>query len=178
MRKCLKLPQHPTNPKLLAAACGTMGVYISGNNGLWWEANKEGLPAGKSVRKIAIPNWDYNEEGIRHFAGVFGDGLYKSKRIIAGIEDEQPAISGTYVNSVNPNPAVNKAEINWTSSVEGFANISIYDSFGKLVFNANNIQASINNYFAWNCSEVPSGVYFVTIDVNGHTANSKVIVNR
>jgi len=73
------LVQHPKYPKFIAAACGRLGVYLSGSFGWSWESYSDGLPKDSSVRNIAIPALDSTNDGIVVYAGVYGDGVYNQE---------------------------------------------------------------------------------------------------
>lgn len=75
------------------------------------------------------------------------------------------------INGVYPNPASDKANIDFTLSASGNVTIDIYNVYGKLV--ANVFNSFINDGFNsvnFNTKDLPTGVYFITL----RTANESI----
>ena len=75
------------------------------------------------------------------------------------------------INGVYPNPASDKANIDFTLSASGNVTIDIYNVYGKLV--ANVFNSFINDGFNsvnFNTKDLPTGVYYITL----RTANESI----
>ena len=178
------LAQHPLYPKFIAAACDRDGVYLSGSFGWSWEKFSEGLPKDSSVRHVAIPAVDSTKEGIIVYAGVFGEGLYKSVRIKTDIETTYNLHSNIIIS---PNPATDYIEINSSSlreqnnlyspslrgqttihspSLRGSGGvIKIYNTLGECVLTTPSLRdtPSEKGNVRIDISQLTPGVYFVRI---------------
>lgn len=162
------LAQHPLYPKFIAAACDRQGVYLSGSFGWSWERFSDGLPKDSSVRQVAIPAIDSTKEGIIVYAGVFGDGLYKSGRIKTNVETAKKQDQDI---NIFPNPAKDYIEIFIPESFlkESHSNtsflrtqeseIKIYDVLGECVL----VEQTPSSVQRIDVSGLAAGVYFVRI---------------
>jgi photosystem II stability/assembly factor-like uncharacterized protein len=161
------LAQHPFYPKFIAAACDRDGVYLSGSFGWSWERFSEGLPKDSSVRQVAIPAIDSTKEGIIVYAGVFGEGLYKSIRIKTSVET--PANQNSKIN-ISPNPAEEYIEIRIPSREgAGGVEIKIYNLPGECVLSVTDaggthpLIPSQEGNIRIDVSGLPPGIYFVRV---------------
>ena len=76
-----------------------------------------------------------------------------------------------------PNPFNPSTNIEFSISEDGYTKISVYNLNGRLVEDLVNGHKSSGNYdVAWNASGLSSGVYFITMNVNGFTATQKVML--
>ncbi len=152
------LAQHPLYPKFIAAACDKQGVYLSGSFGWSWENFSDGLPKDSSVRQVAIPEIDSTKEGIIVYAGVFGDGLYKSGRIKTEIENPDALINDF---SIFPNPARDYIEIQDINAeqVNPKQDIKIYNLLGE----CNLVEQTSLFVQKFDISNLPPGIYFVRL---------------
>lgn len=157
------LAQHPLYPKFIAAACDKDGVYLSGSFGWSWEKFSNGLPNDSSVRYVAIPAIDSTNEGIIVYAGVFGDGLYKSGRIKTTVEDSEKFLN---IYNIFPNPAREFIEIYGPNKGLRFLgqkkSINIYNVLGECIMSLESLDA--NSLQRIDISSVPSGIYIVRIE--------------
>lgn len=172
------IAQHPSNPNYLVAACGYDGVWFSGNGGRTWEPNNSGLPQDISIRNVAFPNWDVTDEGVIAFAGSFGDGLYKSKRVVANVEENIHYCSNLSVTYLYPNPANNYIFVEFENPNNQYLNIQIKDILGSTVYERNHTyyftgKQSIRIDLPSNISE---GIYYISVFNGSFNATSKFAI--
>ncbi len=160
-----QIVEHPRFPKYVAAAAGNQGVLVSSVNGKWFESYNSGLPEGYSVRNVLIPDWDTTQAGCITFAGVFGEGLYRSAYITSDVLDTQSNPDFSIV-SISPQPASDYVNFLWNNPQEQKGTISIYDSFGRRVYSLQDgFFPQGMNTFNWNIESnfYPAGVYYIEI---------------
>lgn len=172
------ISEHPQSPNLMAIAAGTQGVYLSSTYGLNWENISDGLPNGKSVRKVFIPDWETNSEGAVTFAAVYGEGLYKSIHITSDVNDKTD-INLLSINRVYPQPANETAVIDWFHPFGGKADINVTDCMGNNVYSLQGVDfAQGNNSFTWNTAPFASGIYFMNISSANGVSTVKITIAR
>lgn len=76
----------------------------------------------------------------------------------------------TYIK-IFPNPANNYLQINFEKAIQD-ANISLYNTIGQKVLQANNI----NNNIIINVKNIPEGLYMIKINIKGETEYSQKIL--
>lgn len=161
------LAQHPLYPKYIAAACDRQGVYLSGSFGWNWEKFSDGLPKDSSVRQVAIPAIDSTNEGIIVYAGVFADGVYKSKRIKTDVEISQNHFKDIQIVPNPTNGIINLYNLNENYSVY------ISDILGNRI--NYDISASSLNNCTIDISSLNDGAYFLHIFSNNYFITKKLI---
>lgn len=173
--RVFSIVENPNNPKYLAAACGTSGVYLSSCYGWGWEPHNAGLPSGSSIESVAIPKWDIQSDGFIVFAAVNNDGLYRSRDIIAGIDNPNDDQS-VEIKSVYPMPVSDYVNISFTNDKAQSISIEIYDLLGNLV-------KSVKQYFGNGLqsyqfsfdNKLNSGYYSVVLRTENSVRNYKFI---
>lgn len=97
-------------------------------------------------------------------------------KIIDGLNDIE---SNTSLN-VYPNPATTHAVASFTLAQRGDVTITVTDLMGRTVLSQNEgtKEAGINYNTNINVSNLNNGTYFCTINVNGTSTTSKLVVNR
>lgn len=170
------LAEHPSSPKYLAAACGETGVWASANYGYSWRQYKDGFPEGASVRAVAIPGWEPNEDGFIAFAGTFGHGLYQSGRMITSVNEEITQTEKLIIKSVYPQPFDEKVSIIFSNPEPQSINFTVRNIFGNIIY-SETISFSIGEHsFIWRPSqETPSGIYYIIIETGISRVLRKVV---
>lgn len=157
--RIFQISQHPTNPKYLAAAGDSTGVWISGSYGWEWENYSTGLPIPATpIRNVAVSPEPANASGIIVFAGTYGAGMYKSSRLITSVENQNMGEISIY-----PNPANDFIQIsisNEKSNLNIQNEIQLLNQLGEIIkpnisSNEKSIRIDISN--------LASGVYFIKI---------------
>lgn len=160
-----EIEEHPVDFDHLAAACGEMGVYLSKNNGEYWEPENDGFPENADVRHIEIINEDIlNPAGYEIYAGLSGEGLFKSNRIIASV-DESIANDNFEVANLFPLPANEKINIEIIKKDYSSIIAKIYDMMGKeLVKKSTGLLPKGTHLISFeNLDELNSGMYLIIV---------------
>ena len=83
------------------------------------------------------------------------------------------------LTSVYPNPFNPSTSIRYNVDKFSKVNISIYDVTGKLVSNLVNSYKSIGNHsIIWNASNLPSGIYFIKLNINSYSTSRKIMLTK
>ena len=174
-KRVFSISQHPKNKKFMAAACDSDGVWFSGSYGYGWEKFSDGLPPA-SFRIVAFPNWDYNAQGAVCFAGSFGEGLFKSKRVITSVQNEENSSNELELLTISPNPASTNVNIQFMNNSLGIVNMKIYNELGSTVYNTSiNSNENFNNIM-WNAESYPSGIYYLIIQSRKSVIKEKIVL--
>ncbi len=175
----LSMVQHPLYPRYIAAACDTAGVLLSGSFGWSWEKFNAGFPDSASIRQVGFPSWDSTADGIIMFAGAYGDGLYKSKRIRTAVQEiEGQGNDFLKIISISPNPTYGALTIQWQNQLTSKVDIYVSDIFGRTISILANSYSdagfhSINTELKRSCV---SGMYVVNISDGVNIVRQKIIL--
>jgi hypothetical protein len=129
------------------------------------------LQSGQTVRVSGSPS---------------GQGtLLASRVVVLGVQSStanegEAAPSGFAIESVYPNPMMDQATIRYTLDASARVTFTVIDVLGRRVQRMTNVpQAEGTHALALDASALPSGLYFVTLDVEGAgRAVQKVVVTR
>lgn len=167
--------EHPSDPNFMAAACGKIGVGISGNYGKWFDTFSDGLPADFDVRKVAIPNIVPTSAGIQVYASLLNDGLYKSKNITSPVNDYLIA-KELQIIQLYPIPVKDNLTLVINSPISNAIQINFIDLLGNTVFweKLENLNIGIN-VITLNEVNMKSGKYFMMIS-DSHSQITKPII--
>lgn len=159
--------EHPTDPNFLAAACGKVGVGVSGNYGKWFDTFSDGLPENYDIRRIAIPNVSPNGSGIQIFASSLNQGLFKSKNITSPVNEHKDDFD-LKIERIFPNPIVDQnfsVEIILPFSSEII--VSIVDLFGNILIKEEfNSFKSGTNIITFEDHKINPGHYLLLVSNN------------
>ncbi|HPD33148.1 MAG TPA: T9SS type A sorting domain-containing protein [Candidatus Kapabacteria bacterium] len=175
----LAIEEHPTDPHYMAAACGVLGVGVSANFGQAFEFYNDGLPPNAFAEGVAIPAINPTSEGIEIFANLYQGGLYKSKNIKSGVNDEFINTSKLKIDKIYPNPASEYLTISFNNPKIQDIDIQIIDLLGNTIqsMNFKNLNEGINVATFENI-KIPSGYYFIIIKSNySHEMQKFMILN-
>lgn len=174
--RVFSIAEHPQDPRYIVAACGEDGVWMSANWGAYWEKFNDGFPQNASVRQIAIPNWNPAPDGIIAFAGVFGEGLYKSGRMITKVEDRTAVTAGLKILSKYPVPFNDKFNLVFNNNEYRQITIAIRDQLGRKLYETSGNYEPGDHNFIWQPNDnISDGIYFITIESGYQTITSKII---
>lgn len=172
-----EIKEHPSDPNYLAAACGKIGVGISGNYGKWFDTFSDGLPEGFDVRKIAIPDLSPTKDGIQVYASLLNGGLYKSKNLTSNINDDLQVNSRELIiENIYPNPVSNEFTLLLNIGNSQKINISIIDYSGKVVRSENldNLNQGINS-ITFQEINLSNGKYLIFVS-NGFSIRTSSLI--
>ena len=96
-----------------------------------------------------------------------------------GVEDNNNTIGSLYINTIYPNPADNKVDVNFYIPTSSKYEISISDLMGRVIKNITN---SFGNEglqsIKISTSDLPQGAYYCTISSNGQRAAKMITIVR
>ncbi len=134
------------------------GVYLSTDNGNNWTEKNSGLE--NLGTKPIIINDDYI------FAGTNEGGIFRAKLSDLGItdvkENEQKNEGIIY-----PNPASDVFRLKFSAPFAAIVQINIFDLLGNKVLSQTEQCSEGTNEKQINCEMLPSGWYYVKINING-----------
>jgi hypothetical protein len=111
------------------------------------------------------------------YAASNGRGMFMSNKYEqpVGINaPEMPQLESSIY--IFPNPANDQATIEYELSQPGNVDISVFDINGKLVIQEQLSQASGSHQYQLNCSNIPRGMYVVSVRTGNTVKTSKFIV--
>lgn len=172
------LTAHPSHPESFAAACGGSGVWVCGAIGKMWEQYNSGLPESASVRTVSIPDEEVTEEGFIVYAGTFGDGMYKSKRISTAVDADYTTsmkISGIY-----PQPSQGNFNVSYYLTDDTQVAFIIRNALGQEIFTKElGFVPSGNNTISISLSSsLQSGIYFLEVHAGNKASQSKILIAK
>ena len=81
------------------------------------------------------------------------------------------------LGKIYPNPFNPTTTVDYSIGKAGHVNMVIYDVSGRIVDTLVDGYRNIGNYeIRWTANDCPSGVYFVSLNINGFTENSKLML--
>lgn len=138
--------------------------------------------ANTEVQAITQQRLPYNEasnDGV-YYLGTHGRGLWKSSTLVSTQELPEIADGPDFLASLNvyPNPMSSIGVVGVTSQEATKANFRVFSLQGQLVESkqvnltsgSNNIQIDVNSY--------PVGTYLITLEAEGSTKMTKLVVTR
>lgn len=168
-------------PKFIADAGGA--------NAAWYNtyAGSHSIDTTKTVAQIAFVNaFPTNLEDNSDFrlqtsslassGADFSDSQFSGQ--VLGIKQ----LANDYINSlvIYPNPTSQNASISFTMIEHNKVTINIYDVLGNLVseVSQNNSFEKGNNIVNLNSSNLASGIYYITLEINNTKETKKLIINK
>ena len=183
------LPDIPHNDLFIDPAmtseyytANDLGVYRSTNSGATWFREGTGMPF------VPVMDFDYTvANGKRYLrAATHGRSVFESNLdFVVSVEDEvDPTLNNSFELAQNyPNPFNPITNISYSLPDDSNVKLTIYDPLGEVVETLVDEVQSANRYeVIWNASNVPSGIYFYSIEVsptdlsNGFKQSRKMIL--
>jgi hypothetical protein len=167
------IQEHPQNPRHLAAAANTEGVFISSAAGFYWEQKNNGLPLNVNVRNVCIPNNKPDESGFICYAGTYGDGVYKSNPVKTDVENNGDLNIDL---QAYPAPFEDRINLNWNNPKAGDCTIEIANSIGEKAFSISSFKNSgLQTVNLVLDNSLSAGAYLLTVKTT-YFQTSKVII--
>ncbi len=101
------------------------------------------------------------------------DGLYSYSEIAALIRQNQFQLISIY-----PNPSNNLLNVILLSEEEGFTEIKFINSVNQIMLEEKLTATKGLNKYKINIAELPSGTYFISINVNNRTEINKIVISK
>ncbi len=165
-------------------------VYDAGGaNATWYNAYAgiNSIDTTKSVAQIAFvnafPTELYDPSDFRLTANsTASNGASFSGPQFAGQVTGVKSIANKNLNSfvIYPNPANQSTTISFTIIDKNKVNVNVYDVLGNVVstLSQSNDFEKGNNTINVNTSNLSSGIYYISLDVNGAKETKKLIINN
>mgnify|MGYP001493107192 CR=1 FL=1 len=149
---------------------------------------------GEYIFNMMVYSSDLEEEGMTFtYYNAYKDELYDLSESMTFTSDmmvgnglnaylfhskDDEMIPSAYgLENVYPNPFNPSTTINYSTSNQGFVNITIYDLAGRVVKELVSENKTAGTYdVVWNADNHPSGMYFVRLDVNGFSQTEKIML--
>lgn len=176
--RVLQFALHPTQPKYVAAACDSAGVWVSANGGITWRQYSAGFPANSSVQSITIPDFEVTAEGFIAFASVIGEGVYKSPRMITSVESAPLRRRANL--SIEAYPSAFSSETNVAIQTPSFSQgrIFVANTLGETIEILREGNLSNVETIAWTPRNAAPGMYFIVCETQFGSARAKVIYSK
>jgi photosystem II stability/assembly factor-like uncharacterized protein len=141
-----------------------IGVVASGDEGATWNVLAPNLPA------VPVTDMHIHEASEYLYVATYGRSSYK----INLAEDILSRQENTFENSLvlHPNPANETVIISFQGQVSSME-VTFFDALGRKVFQKT-VQTILNNV-TLDISELPSGLYYVALDIAGARTSQKLI---
>lgn len=112
------------------------------------------------------------------YAGVGPSDLWFDAFDLTGVKERhQTGVVPVVV--VKPNPAGNRAVINWTLNQSHDVVLTVHDVLGRPVAVLAQVKAEPGTHQAvWNCKDVPAGVYLYRLSTGRATYTGQIVVSR
>ena len=119
---------------------------------------------------MRINELEINSADNRLYAATYGRGLWRSNLYDASLSIEE---FDTDDFSIYPNPANNEVNIKWTKPE--IVTLRIYNSLGKIMFYAKNLE--VFNGHKIDVSNFEQGIYFVKLNSDYGEVTKKLILD-
>jgi len=126
----------------------------------------------------SLPGSTVNSEGMP--VGVTAQYYHFSAEVIIGSTDGNEGLITSYQLEQNyPNPFNPNTKIKYTIPAESFVQLKIYDVLGNEVATLVNEEKSTGSYTVdFDASNIPSGVYFYTLNAGSFNETKKMILMK
>ena len=161
------LPDIPVND-IVQADNGSLylatdvGVFGSANGGTTWE------PLGVNIPNVVVTDLHIHEDSSYLYAATYGRSIYKIDLSQIILDNNSNIDSSNWL--IFPNPASEYVTIQSQSSIEG--KISVFNQLGAQLLSEN----ISGNTKELHISNLPKGLYFVTISSENRKVTKKLIV--
>jgi hypothetical protein len=160
-----------------------------GANATWYNAyaGLAGIDTTKTVAQIAFvnafPTELYDPSDFRLLAASsastgasFGGPQFAGQ--VTGINNLTNGLVNEFV--LYPNPATANTTISFSIAEKNKVSVNVYDVLGNLVstLSQSNDFEKGNNTMSLNTANLASGIYYISLDINGSKETKKLIINK
>jgi hypothetical protein len=113
------------------------------------------------------------------YAGYTAVGLYFDGFDMTGMEEGRPIAAKPVALAARPSPALDRAVISYSLPRLDHARVSVLDIAGRevAILEQGTFSAG-NRSVAWNCREVPAGVYLVRVETGTGSQTGRLVVSH
>ncbi len=102
---------------------------------------------------------------------VVGQGFQQSNKMRPGALPITSIITTTY-----PNPFIDKVNFKFSSPVDGYIKVTLFDILGRLIYSAEKL--SVNNILTIDNLSFPEGQYFAKLTANNFTYTTNLLKSK
>ncbi|MBC8375798.1 MAG: T9SS type A sorting domain-containing protein [FCB group bacterium] len=155
----------------------TYPVADDRSSGIWSDFGTGAIPRNAIIDMNGVVRYNsvgYNESAVT--------GILDELLLVTGLDEEKETPKQHNLLTVFPNPFNAEAQIQFEIPRSGQVTLSIYDSQGRAVRRLLNLELSVGSHqLTWNTrddsgSELPSGVYMVTLAHDGGRDTRKLLL--
>lgn len=158
------LPDLPTNTLLIDPLYpdvlyvgNDLGVWVSANAGASWEPYSTEAPQALLVMHLSM---EPQTRKLR--AATYGLGLWQTDMLTPS--QIKTPVAGIQIQSISPNPAGDRAVLNFYLADAGNVQVEMYDMQGKLVWQTETERLPVGNHRReLSLGSLPAGTYGVSI---------------
>ncbi|MCA0153803.1 VPS10 domain-containing protein [Winogradskyella vincentii] len=152
---------------------GEDGLYVGMNYGIYYTDNDLGntwIPFNNGLPNVRINELEINSTDNKLYAATYGRGLWRSNLYDASLSIAE-FDSDDF--SIYPNPANNEVNIKWTKPE--MVTLRIYNSLGKIMFYAKNLEVFRGHKI--DVSNFEKGIYFVKLNSDYGEVTKKLVLD-
>lgn len=157
--------------------CSTVDIYLSYSNGNKFNYTLVQSTANDGETTVMVPDSVSVKARVMVKAhdNYFFD-ISDKKFVINQGPEEPSSIENTLESQISifPNPATENLSIQF-ESLTGMTNVELYNVQGALISNKSNADMSSGS-IALNVAEIPSGVYFIKMQIEDTVVTKKVVI--
>jgi hypothetical protein len=126
---------------------------------------------------ISVPLYYINKEEAKEFIKTVLTEKLGETYVVSVKEDSYPVSYSLFQNYPNPFNSISNIKYQITNTEN--VNLTVYDVLGSKVITLVNKQQSLGSYNAtFNSRNLPSGVYFYTLQTGGFSQTKKMVILR
>lgn len=110
---------------------------------------------------------------------VATDGRESRSNIVVSATPRAPVVT-EYALANYPNPFNPETRIAFTLKEAGFVRLTVTNIMGQTIATLvnNNVSTNGTHYVTWNANNMPSGIYFLRMEVNGFSSMRKLVLSK
>lgn len=145
------------------------GIKMSRNQGQTWDL------IDTTLKYLNVYNFAQDEDGFLYASTE--RGIYKSLETIVSVKEPSQYLIQSNQLNIYPNPANDKANIQYSILSNEFIKISIFNSYGaEIQVLVNQFQDSGQKIIKFDTNGLPAGLYFVKLQAGERTYVEKMII--
>ncbi|MBK6985597.1 MAG: T9SS type A sorting domain-containing protein [Bacteroidetes bacterium] len=160
-----------------------------GANATWYNAyaGLASIDTTKSVAQIAFVNafptelYDPSDFRLSAASSASTGASFSGPQFngqVLGVKDLAKGVINSFV--LYPNPATANTTISFNIAEKNKVSVNVYDVLGNLVstLSQSNDFEKGNNTISLNTSNLASGIYYISLDINGSKETKKLVINK
>ena len=186
-------PNTDADEQMPSIACrnttgsATVCYAQSPGDSLWftWAADSTGWSTPEKVNDYQYTGWFAPQAGWKDgyscvlYSGMNAIGLYFDAFYMTGMEEGRPVAQKPATLTARPSPARDRAVIDYNLPRAGLARVSVSDIAGREVaVIARGTLSAGTHSAAWDCANVPAGVYLVRIETSTGSQSGRIVVSH